>query len=273
MEESTSSKLFMNPLIKKLTRVGEHDPNRAATYGGISAKTCFFMLLAAAGIFGYYWFRGFFETGDSLAVEGVRVYLHEGIILAIAGVISCFAPLLAFLIRPLVPFLGSLYCLSFGYSMAFLANNYGARYRSLIAAAVFVTVLLVALMAILYATGIVKVNHKLRAVLTILFFTSLLIGLLTFIGSFIPGLNLLIADLRANAVLAIGGGIVYVVIACLFLLVDFDTIQQTVTHQLPKKYEWIAAFGLSYTVFYLYLKVFSLLSRLNNNSNRNGGRF
>jgi len=45
-----------------------------------------------------------------------------------------------------------------------------------------------------------------------------------------------------NAAFSIGISILFIIIAALFLLSDFDAIEKTAEHQLPKKYEWTAGF-------------------------------
>ena len=40
-----------------------------------------------------------------------------------------------------------------------------------------------------------------------------------------------------------------------FMLVDFDTIERCVTNQVDEKYEWMAAWGLAYTILYIYFKI------------------
>ncbi|WP_366072660.1 Bax inhibitor-1/YccA family protein [uncultured Anaerovibrio sp.] len=44
---------------------------------------------------------------------------------------------------------------------------------------------------------------------------------------------------------SIGISIVFVIIAALFLLVDFDTIERCVENGVDKQYEWMAAWGLA----------------------------
>ena len=48
----------------------------------------------------------------------------------------------------------------------------------------------------------------------------------------------------------------------------FDTIDHVVNDKLPKKYEWQAAFGLSFTILWLYLKVLDLLITIAGNNNK-----
>ena len=53
--------------------------------------------------------------------------------------------------------------------------------------------------------------------------------------------------------------VIFIIIAALFLIFDFDTIDHVVKDKLPKKYEWQAAFGLAFTVIRLYLKVLDII--------------
>ena len=122
--------------------------------------------------------------------------------------------------------------------------------------------LLVFAMAILYMSGLIKVTQKFKAVICTLFFTGILLGILMFVGSLIPATSAFFMAVADNMAIGIIGSIVFIVIACLMLIVDFDAIRNAVDRQLPKKYEWIAAFALVYTVINLYLKIFSLLSRI-----------
>ena len=47
----------------------------------------------------------------------------------------------------------------------------------------------------------------------------------------------------------------------LFLISDFSLIQTCVEEGYPKEYEWSAAFGLVFTVIWVYLKILDLLMR------------
>ena len=59
------------------------------------------------------------------------------------------------------------------------------------------------------------------------------------------------AYVEENSVLSIGISMAGVVLAVLFLFIDFDNINKTVEQKLPKKYEWCAAFGLTMTIMYV----------------------
>ena len=64
--------------------------------------------------------------------------------------------------------------------------------------------------------------------------------------------------------MSVGG----VILASLFLLVDFSQIQQTVENKLPKQYEWVAAFSLTFTIIWLYLEILNLLIKLKTNDSK-----
>jgi uncharacterized YccA/Bax inhibitor family protein len=64
-----------------------------------------------------------------------------------------------------------------------------------------------------------------------------------------------------NAGLSIALDVIGVVIAALFLISDFSMIEDCVELGYPKEYEWSAAFGLVFTVIWVYLKILDLLMR------------
>ena len=74
-----------------------------------------------------------------------------------------------------------------------------------------------------------------------------------------PGLRPVAALFVGDPLVSIGISVVYVVIAALFLLVDFDEMQRMVERRLDIKYEWVAAFALCYSVIWLYFKILDLV--------------
>lgn len=78
----------------------------------------------------------------------------------------------------------------------------------------------------------------------------------------IPALSAItvsITNIMANPIVSTVFGIAFIVIACLFLLADFEAVHQIVENKLDKKYEWACAFGIAYTVLYLYIKILQIL--------------
>ena len=96
------------------------------------------------------------------------------------------------------------------------------------------------------------------------FITSVLSSLAVLILALIPATRPLVAFVTTNPLICIGFSVLGIIIATLFLLCDFETIRQVVENKLPKKYEWSAAFGLAFTVIWLYFKILDLLAKLTN---------
>ena len=263
-----AGRIMMNPMIRKISRIEEQAPDHSATYGGIAGKTFFFMLVTAAGVAGYFILHQMLAAAGSrqIVVEEYSFYVTELIVAGVALLMTILAPMIALLIGPLIPIFGTIYCAGIGYTITMLADLLGAEYSELLFMALGITILLVAVMACLYASGFVKVGKKFRAIVTALFLTAVFGGVAVFALSFVPGVGQALSFFSDSPVLSIVMGVIYVVIACAFLLVDFDTIQKTVENHLPKKYEWAAAFGLAYTVIFLFLKVFNLLTELKSQS-------
>lgn len=261
-----------NPVMKRLRKVEEHAVDEeAASYGGITVKTIYFLLMTVVGIALFHLFRVTVFAG----MEQISVDLSEGAVYSFttAELVICIISLLLVIIMPIVatfakntvPVTGTIYSLAQGYLLAWIIMTCLTVYDAdhIAWTALGITILLVAIMAILYATRLIRVTKKFKSVMLVALVTMVASSLLVFVGMFIPGVNTVIAPIVQNPVLSIIFSIIGIVIATLFLLIDFDTIEYTVTNQLPKKYEWSAALGLAFTVIWIYLKVLDLLITLN----------
>ena len=259
-----------NPVIRKLGKVTEQATDgRVATYGGIGAKTIFFLLLTVVGVGAFFLIHNMYAGGTdgfSFAIgdgTDVTIAFREVPFIIAAVLLTIITPLIAWLIRPAIPVFGSLYSLSQGYVIAFMAFVYNGQYDMYMWLALLITMAIVLVMLFLYMKRIIRVTAKFNAVIRVLFFTTVLSGLGAFVMSLIPATRGIITALAGNPIISIGGSIVFIIVAALFLLSDFDAVEKTVEHQLPKKYEWAAAYGLVFTVIWLYFKVLNLLMQLN----------
>lgn len=246
-----------NPLILKLCRIEETSADHV-TYAGIARKCEFFMLMNVLGIFLALPLdrMGPVFTFEAENIAGISAAGAIGA--AISGLIFLLTPLLAFIIKRTIPVTGALYCMSTGFLFT-LISGAAPEYRGLVLLAMAITIAIVAAMAALYRRG-VRPGKKTRAVIKAFFIASIAAGVMMLICYFIPGLRDAVEFIQGNPLLSIGGGAVYIIVAAIMLLVDFDAIQTAVEKQLPAKYEWIAAFGLAFSVVWLFLKVFKLLN-------------
>ncbi|MBP3645990.1 MAG: Bax inhibitor-1/YccA family protein [Clostridia bacterium] len=252
---------YTNPMIRKITRIEEKSAD-CATYSSIGNKCAFFMAMVIVGVL---LLIGLQMINPSTIVmeDGSAVTISTAALLATIpfGLFFIIMPFIAMLIKKTIPVTGTLYCMSVGYCISLMAQLF-AEYRDAISLALIITIAIVAVMAQVYSRGWIKVDDKFRSIMKILFFTSIASGLLMLVAYFIPQLRGIVMFVAENPVLSLAGSVVYVVIASLFLLVDFDAIQNAVEGKMPRKYEWIAAFGLAFSVIWLFLKVLDLILKM-----------
>lgn len=245
-------------------RASEGD--KKATYSGITVKTLFFLLMTGVGFATYYLIAPMLATGEPIVEEEYTFYIPQVILMLVAAVFTIVTPFLAWIIRVSIPVTGTLYAFSQGILISWISYTFAGQYNDVIILSVLITLVLVFSMLLLYTTGTVKPNKKFRTVITTLFITSIISSVLILIAYFIPGLNGFVDMIVGHPFLSIGFSIVGIIIACMFLLCDFETVQRMVEKGLPQKYEWIASFGLAFTIIWLYLKVLDILMSLKDNS-------
>ena len=157
--------------------------------------------------------------------------------------------------------MGTLYCVSVGYLYAFVTMLI-AEYRMIVGLAAGITILVCMAMFLLYRSGKVTVNNKLRTVVFTLIFANIVGVILLVICSFIPALTFIPAFFTGNGIISIAISAVGVVIATLFVLIDFDTVAKAVENEIPVENEWYCAFSLAFSVIWLFGKIFNLLVKV-----------
>ena len=277
VSEKKSVSRMVNPVIKKMAKRADAaaEGERTASYGGIGFKTVFFLLTTVAGIVLYFMLHQMWVVNGGFSPEetwtftenifNVTTTPYEMIALIVAAVCTLGLPLLAWAIRPIIPVVGILYTVSQGYLIRFLTGALEQDYKWLAVLAMVLTVALVSVMLFLYAKRIVKVNKRFKQIITTLFLTAIFGGVIMFVLQMIPGMKNIVQGIQGvtqNPIVSVGISIVFIVIAALFLLADFDTIESCVEERMPKKYEWMAAWGLAYTIIYLYFKILNLLIQI-----------
>ena len=269
MENRTSPTLFhSNPVLSRLSRVTERaESSEAATYSGIASKTGFFLLMTLVGIVLQLLVRAVFAgeaVWQTVSVYGkfaITLTKTEAVVLTAVMVIGFVAELVGIFVRKTIPVTGSLYAVSQGFVISFLVFDVLAGYEYLGLEALLLTVAVIAVMSRLYTSGRIRDGRKYRMVMLSLFIGSLAVGLFTAIGFLIPVTRPYAMALVQNAALSVTLDVIGLVIASLFLISDFSLIQTCVEEGYPKEYEWSAAFGLVFTVIWVYLKILDLLMR------------
>ena len=148
------------------------------------------------------------------------------------------------------------------YMISFIVFTVIKGYEYLGLLALVITVAIVLTMGILYSAKIIKVTKKFRMVMLSLFVTMISVSIISFLGYLIPFTRPFVASILGNFWISLGLTIISIIIASLFLITDFATIDHVVTNKLPAKYEWSAAFGLAFTVLWIYVKILDLLIQI-----------
>ena len=268
MENTSSRPLFhSNPVLRHLSRVTERADGDTATYAGIASKTAFFLLITLVGVVAQLVAKVLFASAP--AWQTITVYDNfaltltkpEAMIVGVISVAGLIAELIGIFLRKTVPVSGTIYAASQGYVISFLVFNVLAGYEYLGLEALLLTVAVVLVMSWLYTSGRIRDNKKYRTVLLTLFVGSIAVGLFSVIGFVIPFTRPYVIAMLQNAALSVALDVIGVVIAALFLISDFSMIEDCVDLGYPKEYEWSAAFGLVFTVIWVYLKILDLLMR------------
>lgn len=157
-------------------------------------------------------------------------------------------------IRPPVMFV---YAAVEGVFIGGLSYVFEQRFEGIVVQAVLGTLGTFAAMLALYKFQVIRATPKFQRILMIagagyLVFSLLNLGLALITGNSaygISGLGLLIS--------AFGVGL-----AALFLVLDFDFVEQGIRNGLPERFAWTAAFGLIVTLVWLYIEILRLLAIL-----------
>jgi len=122
------------------------------------------------------------------------------------------------------------------------------------------TVMVAAGMLFVYKIGAIRVTPRLTRVVvgaTIGVFGLMVVNMIAYLFSS-DGLGL-----RSGGPMAILFSLVCIVIAAFNLMLDFDMIERGIRQGVPQKTSWLAAFGLTVTLVWLYIEILRLLGYLN----------
>ena len=263
-----------NPVLRRLSKVEDRALTGAATYTGIAAKTCIFLALTLIGMIAQMLVSAAYANApvwQSFAFYEkytVTLTLNETVILGAVLLGGLAAELVGVFARKTIPVTGSLYAASQGYVISFLVFKVLKGFEYLGLEALLLTVAVIAGMSWLYTSGKVRVNGRFRTVLFSLVIGSIAFGVITFLGSLIPFTRPFVQGIFENPALAIGLDVLAIVLASLFLISDFAVIDECVKEGYPQEYEWSAAFGLVFTVIWLYMRILELVLRLTGSSKK-----
>jgi len=239
-----------NPVLndKAFQRAGQYtqvDAGELMSVEGTINKTAFLLLLVVAGTT-WVWTR-YFQAQDPAAI---MPYLLVGVFGgAVAALATIFVPTWGRITAPL-------YAAAEGLALGGISAFYEQQLHGIVFQAIGLTFGVLAVMLMLYRSGIIKVTDRFRMIvfaatggIALFYFVSIVLG---FFHVSVP--------LLYGGTGAIVFSLVVVVIAALNLALDFDFIARGAEHGAPKVMEWYAAFGLMVTLIWLYLEILRLLA-------------
>lgn len=271
-KKQKSSSLFRpNPVLSRLSKVEDRSASDAVTYTGVAAKVSYFLLVTLAGLVAQLVVMNtlsepVWQSFSFLKKFTVSISKAEGIILIAVVLVGFICQLFAIFARKTVPVTGTVYSAGQGYLISFLVFKVLRGYEHIGLEALLLTAAVIAVMSWLYSSGTIKDNDKFRTVLLTLVLGSIALALISFIGTLIPVTRPYVQSIFGNPGVAIALDVFGIIIAALFLISDFSMISTCVKEGYPREYEWSCAFGLVFTVIWIYLKILDLLMQLQGNS-------
>ncbi|MDY4145174.1 MAG: Bax inhibitor-1/YccA family protein [Bacilli bacterium] len=224
-----------NYVFKKILNDDQISENyESCTYKGISLKVIYFLLMTV--------------LGAGLGIFLALTYPSMFVILAVSsGMVTLISSIVALLSIRLSKVFGTIYCLFEGLTLGVLSYIVTQLVSGAVGVALLSTIAVFGVCAFLFVSNVVKVNSKFLRFLTMfvisyIFFALVLMVMQMFGYEMNLGLNLLVSAIS-------------IFIASLYLFFDLENIRQVVQGQYPKQYEWYAAFGLSFTLIWLYVEI------------------
>ncbi|HQU56264.1 MAG: Bax inhibitor-1/YccA family protein [Chitinophagaceae bacterium] len=156
------------------------------------------------------------------------------------------------------------YAILEGLFVGTISAMYNTQYPGLPTQAVALTLLVTAVMYLIYRFKIIKVTARLRMIVVVATSAIAVFYLIQWITFLMMG-SPIGSFTNAATPLGIGFSILVVGLAAFNLLLNFDMIEKGVEMRAPKFMEWFGAFGLLVTIVWLYLELLRLLSKLQRN--------
>jgi uncharacterized YccA/Bax inhibitor family protein len=158
--------------------------------------------------------------------------------------------------------LALLYSAAEGVLLGAISHAFENWHSGIVVQAVTGTVMVAGGMLFVYKIGAIRVTPRLTRLVvgaTIGVFGLMVVNLVAYL--FTPnGLGL-----RSGGALAVVFSLVCIVIAAFNLVLDFDMVEQGIRRGAPQKMAWLAAFGITVTLVWLYLEILRMLGYLNRN--------
>lgn len=241
-----------NPVLsdKAFSRADSSIENYMTVQGSVIKTGIFLLVLIISATFSYsYLSNNALLLNDS---KTFTIMLISAVFALILGLIITFKPKTA-------STLGFIYTIIEGCLIGIISFIYEAEFQGIVFEAVACTVLVLFTALLLYYKRIVKVTEKFKSIAII---AGSSLALLYIIVLVLNIFNIETPWFYDSSPLSIGISTVAVIIASVYLFLDFDFIEMGSARRIDKYMEWYAAFGLMVTIIWLYLEILKLLAKL-----------
>lgn len=241
-----------NPVFsdKAFSRADLSVENYMTVQGSVIKTGIFLLVLTLSSTLSYsYLSKNTFILNNS---KTLTIMLVSAVFALILGLIITFKPKTA-------STLGFIYTIIEGCLIGIISFFYEAEFQGIVFEAVAYTVLVLFTALLLYYKRIVKVTEKFKSIAIIAGSSLALLYIIVFLLNIF---NIETPWFYDSSPLSIGISTVAVIIASVYLFLDFDFIEMGSERRLDKYMEWYAAFGLMVTIIWLYLEILKLLAKL-----------
>ncbi len=145
-----------------------------------------------------------------------------------------------------------------GVLLGTISSVFEARFPGIVVQAVLGTAIVFATTLAAYKSGRIRVTPRFTKVVVIAGFAAMGLMLVNLLASMIGGGAGL--GLRGDSPLGILFGLAMVALGAMFLVLDFDLVQRGVAQGAPERESWLAAFGLTVTLIWIYMEILRLIS-------------
>jgi uncharacterized YccA/Bax inhibitor family protein len=240
--------LRASPLFSNIeTGSATYDVTDKASYKGIAIKTTLLFLLTIASAVATILFVPRLVTND----QSLTVFLGGLIVAAILALVSAIVGRLSY--RLAMPF-SIIYSLSMGLLLGFVSALAEIALPGIAMTAVFATLIIFAIMLLLFFTGVIKAGNKLMAVMLGLLLGGISITLFTFIMLWT---NQITTTQYLWLLLLIEA--IYLLYAVIMLTFNFSEAAYVVKFGAAKSAEWSVALGLMSSLAYIYIELLRIL--------------
>ncbi len=239
-----------NPLASTIEKNATYSHADSATRAGVVLRATIMtsIMLVIGGIM----FQNIVTTNE---VTGFQIMM-----LIVGSIVGFVSVLVGVRSLRLSKFFAIIYAAMQGFVLGTISGLYEVMFGDgIVLTAILATAGVVFAMLFLYKSGIIKVTDRFRSIMFSLLLGYVFFSFIMFILSFF-GMGLFAGTANLGILLVISA--VAVVLASFFLLIDFDNIEQMVSNNVDRRYEWVLALSLMVTIVWLYVEILRLLAIL-----------